>query len=713
MPRLPTFTANIQPGAIAGGRRAGPEDLAADITPVGRALQQGGDVLLATELGRRQEAEQQRREAERLRLQQEAKAERDGAIRRAEVTSRGTNEFLTYINDLGQKPISEVPDVVTKFNADFDTFRDKALANETDPNTQRMLAIDLDRMRNGLLDNTMRMQAQRAGIAAQSAVKSVFEQNEIIVQKDPAQLERLLREESRLIDQLNFPGLTPAQTEQLRKERQFVLPGAALTARMNMVTDSRSAKALKNELETNKRWQELLSGEQYGRALNAVNKDIRQFEGAERAARREVVQDRVMERAAGIPNGLSEREAGGDPRLLEAIRRANNMGKAREEIRSMPFTDLMATLKTANEQLMTPGGFRGDSAYLEAVMQAANERNRALREDPAGYAVQNHSAARKAYDAMVQANFAPETVRRYSTAVVEAQRELGGPAFTPRALPKALVDQTVADINNLPPEQAANRMEALRQQFGPMWGQVLGEMHGRINPGYATVGRLTAPSDALPRAELVGALRAGPDLRKNLSEVDVKTADAKIDSAMAPYLRVASQAGFGAQAVVREELAAARALAYSYVAKGVSPNDAARRAADTLIYNRYDMGETFSAPKGMLGSAQREANRIMRATPASAFMPAADESGLLSEGYRQEANRSQAMRGFWANVTDSATGKMGIEWRSAQGEPVILKSGERVRLFFDDLKALPPAAPRGALSGRTTETPGGAAVRTR
>ncbi len=47
MPRLPTFTANIQPGAIAGGRRAGPEDLAADITPVGRALQQGGEQVLS------------------------------------------------------------------------------------------------------------------------------------------------------------------------------------------------------------------------------------------------------------------------------------------------------------------------------------------------------------------------------------------------------------------------------------------------------------------------------------------------------------------------------------------------------------------------------------------------------------------------------------------------------------------------------------------
>ena len=47
MPRLPTFTANIQPGAIAGGRRAGPEDMAADITPVGRALQQGGEQVLS------------------------------------------------------------------------------------------------------------------------------------------------------------------------------------------------------------------------------------------------------------------------------------------------------------------------------------------------------------------------------------------------------------------------------------------------------------------------------------------------------------------------------------------------------------------------------------------------------------------------------------------------------------------------------------------
>lgn len=48
MPRLPTFTANVQPGQVSGGRRAGPEDTGVvDLAPVARSLQQAGEQVLA------------------------------------------------------------------------------------------------------------------------------------------------------------------------------------------------------------------------------------------------------------------------------------------------------------------------------------------------------------------------------------------------------------------------------------------------------------------------------------------------------------------------------------------------------------------------------------------------------------------------------------------------------------------------------------------
>jgi len=707
MPRLPTRSADIQPGAISGGRRAGVEDTNfVDMTPVGRAMQGSAELLM-------QGQETRAKEAERLQRIRDAQAERDANISNASVVAKGRNDFLTYLDDIAKKPMAEAPDIVAQFTKDFDEFKDKAVVGQQHPTGRRMLEIDLDNMRAGLIDNAMRLQSSRAGAAAQSAVKTVFDQNAIAVQKDPNQLEILMAQEQKLVEGLNLTGLTDAQRQRLSEERRHVLPGMALGSRIAAVDSSRSAKALKSELETNKRWQELLSGEQYGKAINALNTDIRQYENKERAERAAVVAERIAERAAGVDNGLSLREAGGDAKLAAAIRTADNIGRARVEVRSMPYADLTKKIQEAQAAIAQPGNFKGDAAYMEAIQAAARERERALKEDPASYTVQNSNPARKAFDAMVQSNFAPEAVRQYSMAATAAQRELGGPGHTPRLLPKSLVEQTVADVASLAPEQAANKMESLRTQFGPMWTEVLGEMHGKVAPGYATLGRLTAPTDARTRTELAGALKAGPDLRKNILDTDAKDIDAKVEQQLQPYARILSQAGPGAQAVLREELAAARALAYQSVAKGESPTAAAKKATSALVFDRYDMGSTFLAPKGQIGQAQREAARLMQETPASAFVPAAGGDAALSDTYRRDANRREAMRGFWANVTDQSTGKLGIEWRNSDGTPVMLDSGERVRLYFDDLKNMPVQPARGALPSGLETTPGGAAVRAR
>jgi hypothetical protein len=707
MPRLPTRSADIQPGAISGGRRAGAEDTNfVDMAPVGRAMQGSAELLM-------QGQETRAKEAERLQRIAEAQAERDANINNASVVAKGRNEWLTWLDNAAQKPMAEAPDVVAQFTKEFEDFKDKAVVGQQHPMGRRQLEIDLDNMRAGLIDNAMRLQSSRAGAAAQSAVKTVFDQNAIAVQKDPNQLEALMVQEQNLMAGLNLTGLTEAQRQRLSEERRHVLPGMALGARIASISDSRGAKALKSELETNNRWQQLLSGEQYGRALNALNTDIRQYENAERQQRAAVVSERIAERAAGVENGLSVREAGGDAKLAAAIKSADSIGRARVEVRSMPYADLTKKMQEAQAAIAQPGNFKGDAAYMEALQSAARERDRALKEDPASYAVQNSNPARKAFDAMVQSNFAPEAVRRYSTVATEAQRDLGGPGHTPRLLPKSLIDQTVADVASLAPEQAANKMESLQKQFGPMWAEVLGEMHGKIAPGYATIGRLTAPSDARTRTELANALKAGPDLRKNILDTDAKDIDAKVEQALQPYARILSQAGPGAQAVLREEFAAAKALAYQSVAKGESPAAAAKRATAALVFDRYDAGATFLAPKGEIGAAQREAARIMQNTPASAFVPAAGGDAALSDTYRRDANRREAMRGFWANVTDQSTSRLGIEWRNSDGTPVTLDSGERVRLYFDDLKNLPPQATRGALPAGVNTTPGGAAVRAR
>lgn len=702
MPAFKNYTANIQGAPISGGRRATPEDMGAvDLSGIAHAVQGAANQFIAVR-------ERDAAEAERQRKIQEAQAARDAALRGAKVVAFGRGDFVSYLEQAGQKPMSELPDVVEDFNQKFQDFRDKALEQEQHPEGRQKLEIDLENMRVGLVDNAMRLQAQRAGLAAKTTLRDVFNQNAIVAQKDPAQLERLLGQERQLIADLQIPGLTDKQRAQLYDDRRYVLPGAAVGARIAAVNTSREATSLKAELEGNKRWQELLSGEQYARAINSLTKDIKTFQRAERSAYIEHLRERVDEAAAGVPNGLSVNEAGGDPKLTRAITSALAIGAARQSIKAVPFSDMLGMLRDAQDKLAKPGDYNTDRAYAEAVQHAAAERTRALSQDPAGYAVQTVDPVKKAYDAMVNSKFEAGAVKWYATVSAQAQRDLGGPGFSPKLLPKSQADQVIAEVGSLPPEQVANRMESLRKQYGPMWGEVLQQAYGKLPPGYTTLGRLDTAADAHVRVDLANALKSGADLRKNIADADAKETDNRVDEALRPYASVISQAGPGAQTVLREELAAARALAYQAVARGESPRTAAKNAANSLIFDRYETGTTFLAPKGQLGLAQREASRTMQSVSDADFLPAPGGDPSLSDDYRRKATADAARRGYWANVT--VDNRLGIEWRSADGTPVALTDGEPVRLFFDELRSTPNAPRRGALPRGFGATPGGAAT---
>jgi len=705
MPKLPTYTASLEGGVISGGRRAEAED------GIGRALVGLGHAGQAEAAAYQAQREKDAKEAERLRKEQEAEARRSAAIRGHAVVAKGRNDFLTYLNEADKTSQADMPDVVSSFNKAFDDFKGKALENESHPEGRQLLDTDLENLRASLVDNAMRMQAGRAGRAAADAVKGVFQENMIAVQKAPEQLDVMLAQQDELIARLDFPGLTDAQRHKLKEDQRYQLGGAAIGAIVAGANTSAQARAIKEDLEKNPRWQQRLTGQQYAHAMNALTTDIKQYERAERAEYRLRVAERVAERAAGVANGLSVQEAGGDPKLTAAIVNAEAMGKARTEIKSVPFSDMVGMLKDAETKLMTPGGFKGDVDYLQAVQAAAAERMRAMKADPAGYTIQNSNPAKKAYDAMNESNFSPESVRRYAAVAAEAQRDLGGPTHSVKLLPKQLVDQVVSEVAGLPPEQAANRMEALQKQFGPLWTEVLGEMRGKVPAGVSTLGRLSSVEDSRVRVDLASALKDGKDLRKNLLDADAKEVDARVDEGLQPYARVVSQAGPGAQMMLAEELAAAKALSYKYTAQGASPGAAAKRAVNDLVFSRYDVADTYLAPKGALSLSQKESARVMRNTPADQFPEAVGGDPSVSSKYRREANKAAAELGYWANVTDLSTGKLGIEWRYSDGTPVMLQGGERVRLLFDDLKALPTAPRRGALPRDFSQTSGGATVR--
>lgn len=684
MPAIRPYEQQIPASGSIPGRAATGEDFGGAI---GEAVQQFG----ATGVRLGAAINEDRRLAEERLLN---KKKQDELLTASVEIAKGRSQWQEWMVKAQQEAPADGSGLTAKFNEEFTKYADKALEAVTLPESKLKYKAELENLRASLLDNAIRYEGTARASAQVNSVRVGFAANENSVRASPTMRLEVLDQETQMIAGLT--GIGAAKRDELMIQRRQVISDAAVEGSITALMETKSAQALRNyrdHLLTSAEWKKDMSPQGYERALNHLAQTADAFARADQQAVQDLVMERVRERASGVNNGLSPAEAGGDPRLARAIPSAIEIGNARNAVRTASYTDLVTMVNGANQRLTTSGNFDADAAYAEALTKAAQERMQALKEDPAGYVLRNVPAVADAYQKMRDANFSPESVNRYKTLMRSTQQDMGAPWQTPRLIQKAEVDTIAAQLGSAAPEQVADQMEALKKQYGTMWMEVMGELHtgGKVRPEYLTLGRLDSAADAWVRVDLAEALKSDETIKKNLPEGTAKDIDGRVETAFQPYARSLAWSGAAGQTVLAGEMQSAKQLAYYYSQRGMSAGDAAKKASNALIFDRYDVADTYLAPKGQLSRAQTEAARIMRETPATAFPAAAGGDAALSEDYRRNAERSDAQRGLWVNVTDTESGKFGIEWRKSDGvQPVILNDGKRVRIFFDDLKNTPP-----------------------
>lgn len=653
------------------------------------------------------QAEDERRRVEQERLRNKQK--QDELLKGQVEIAKGRSQWLLWLDEESKKAPADAAGFTKRFNDEFTKYKDAALDSMTLPETKTAYEASLEGLRATLLDNAVRFESGARAQAKVNSVREGFAANENAVRADPALLPDVLAQDKQLLASMTG-ALPAAKLDELAIERSQKIYGATADGSLSALIAERHTPGLRSFLENLKTgdWKNRLSAPDYERVLSQTQQAIRVLESADAQALRDLVAERVRERASGTNNGLSVAEAAGDPKAARAITSAIEIGDARNAVKSVPFSEMVALANGAQERLATSGNYDADASYAEALGQAIRERAQAFAADPAGYTIQNVPAVAQAFQAMRDAQFSPDAVADYRTRALSAQKDLGAPHQLPKLLPKSMTDMLVAEISSLPAEQVADRMEVLQKQYAPMWGEVLGELQAaKVRPEYVTLGRLTDPRQAHVRVALAEALKSDEIIRKNLAETDAKDIDAAVEAAMQPYARTLAHLGANGQAALRGEIRSAQQLAYLYRMQGASVNDAAKKAANGLIFDYYDTEGSYLAPKGKMGLAESNARHVMRTTPIENFPEAAGGDANLSPEYRRKAEYNAAQRGHWVNVTDPVGGRLGIEWLKEDGTPVILKDGTRVRLYFDDLTALPLRQSRGR-EGYYSETPGGA-----
>lgn len=318
-----------------------------------------------------------------------------------------------------------------------------------------------------------------------------------------------------------------------------------------------------------------------------------------------------------------------------------------------------------------------------AMQQAIAAKYREINQDPALYVMRNDPEVARLLTEGAQD---PALFRQGLARMNELQAKLGVQSWNRAYLGATAASQMAASIAAAPPEQAANEIENMRNRYGGYFPAVVSELEAaKMPPAFVTLARMDRPEDSVPRANLATANQIGPEKMKSvLGESRSKAIHDKVLSAVEEYSPALSRQGTYANRLLAADVQSVNNLALFYAQQGQSDGDAAKRAYNEVIGNRYDFNDTWLAPKGLGAQSRDAANAIISKLSPSDFAPEKGGDPALSEDYRRNAAYQEARRnGVWVNTP----GGDGLVLISPRG-PILRADGSPIQFMFKDAATL-------------------------
>jgi hypothetical protein len=454
---------------------------------------------------------------------------------------------------------------------------------------------------------------------------------------------------------------------------------------------------------------EQISGDKAAVFSNAIDVEERRIAAEAERKRREAIADARSAVSVGFADTLASIElTGKDPGILDpqTIRAAfpdnpeqanrmlgqlNNAKSFYAVRQNVALTSPEEDQRVLNDLAAKVGGVNAaqTGGQMQEYMRAITAKRRSLAEDSFGYVV---NSSPQLQQMLADGAQDPQKFRAAISYADQLQANLGVQPWARTYLGTQGASGMVASINAAQPEKAADEIENMAKRYGDLWPNVVNELAGKgLNPAYTTVARLTQPTDASIRTDLVTALSTGPQtLKDNLGTgTDAKDISEGVRSAYADFASTLQRDGAAGQRLLQNEVASAEMLAMLYRQRGDSVSTAVRKATDALVNERYDFEGTFRAPKGVGSRASRAAEVTLNNLSAEQFAPVAGGDASLSDTYRRAAALDYARRGTWANTPNGD----GIELLYPNGSPVVLENGQRVRMMFNALPSTERAVP--------------------
>lgn len=675
MPRIPQYQQQSTPNATLNPRTldTGGQDIVRGLASIGQGAERMGRSIKYV-----QEVDQRKAEADDM----------------ASVHLAATKFQADWTTTLAERMTNAEADP-TGFTEgvlkDYDTGATELAGLAKTPRGKQYVAAEIMQMRASIAARSIPWEAEKGIQRRAGQYQQTIDQQRIAARADPTLYDRILEQQGVALNGLSLP--VDVRDKLWSETRESVAASAVET--LIDRNPSQTLKALRSAPgKSGSTAIEGLTPEARERALRGAEAEMRRREAEARARAAEARQglaeaeaDAFAFKAAGMPAQLPSRGAylaayGAD----EGAKRYGQKSQIMGVYDVVGAAVLMPPEQGQAEILAYKPATQAGAADQAQVMQAAAglyaQQRKAFEADPAGALIGRDPELRRMLEAATQPGASPEAVNAYSLRVRSAQQAAGIAA--PVILPAGMADQVAGQLSFDPkhPERRAQQLQALQQQWGKQFPQVLREVAPKLD-GTARVMVGMKPEKA---ARLDAALQAGEATSKAVPKADANVVTETLRSELQPFAatlvdNVDFEARYG------EHFAAAETLALSYVARGESPRNAAKLAAAAVVGDSYEFQGSVRIPKNVAPApVLAGADAAKR---AALDEPLAIQSSTWSNDEQAQADLKAAISGggYWVTNEDQ-TGLILMVPTKRGASAVYDAKGRRYERDWADLSAL-------------------------
>ncbi|AZS49340.1 hypothetical protein DM558_00455 [Entomomonas moraniae] len=573
--------------------RVGRTNLQGDNGAVGRAMAGLGREVMGVGLKLQQEKEQKRKSLNRVSMA-------NGAME----YQQQVNEVLKNVNEQvnsGQLPPEKARQKTQELISNIDTqaFR----PNDLDEEESAVWGLNINKINNGADLEATGVEEKGVKLKAQTDINKLIT-NAKANNYNPEQVQQMLNSEDvkktgtlvwGLASQENLKSLGRSYTtDYLQNE----ITTAADKG------DYKALKKIKSDIQNQEYHKDWVLSDDRVRLIHGTNSAMKRLESEWKAAQAESLvnlQYKIQDDSAKIEAGLDVP----DPLTEDQIKAARPSNPAARERFDRQIQSYRETLQLQPVLVDVVRGTPKEAlTAINSIKPNANDENFALKQqrynfvmsryqqtlqarekDPAGWLVQNNESVQKAFQAYTEdsANGAA-----FATAV-EAQKQIYG-ISSDKLLPENVNNALIKQIEKNP---TVSNIRSISASFGQYAPKILGQIQSKGGDAIAVAVGLEdeQASDLLLKHKDIPIKDIAKTISKTDYDIAIKGLSDNISAARTSFAMQPD--GLKPFSAINSQL---EKLAVIYTTKGMSPAEAAKKAAES-INNQYDFNDTWRVPK--------------------------------------------------------------------------------------------------------------------